>query len=455
MARASADTRTALAGRFLLRFRSDALETGFWNFQHESRLFWIRAALLIAGLMTVGSAAEFMPFVADTFPGEMLTLDRNVRVFLIFPLLVSGWLLTIFSTTVVFAQRSFLISTVIAGLAFSSLMWFSGSQGLIYYNYSFIHVLLFLYVMILLPFRLTVFAGPALSAFHVTMAFASANDMATEEVVFSVVPIFSVCLVLTYGAYFLELAARTAFLSTIALNDEYEEKLRLQQERSSWLGVITDFLRHEMKNSIIGISSSLDLLQRKNTDASLEGYLARARKSIRFMKRMLQEASAATSLETTLNAISLRRENISRVMNEKLAEYRDEYPDFRFDAQIDDGVYLNCDVDKVVQMIDKLVNNALEHGAAEHPINLGLACGPAHAVFTVTDIGEPLTGDPETIFQPFTSTKANESSENFGFGLYIVQRIALAHRGTVSARRLDDPPGAEFSVSIPLDRGES
>jgi signal transduction histidine kinase len=70
--------------------------------------------------------------------------------------------------------------------------------------------------------------------------------------------------------------------------------------RSDWLENLTHFLRHELRNSVIGVQMSPDLLERRaGPDERTGVYFERARQGLKVIQRLLESASHATSLESS------------------------------------------------------------------------------------------------------------------------------------------------------------
>lgn len=452
---ASKDVRGLLANQFLMRFSNNELESRFWRFQHSSRIFWIRAGLFLAMTFTIVSGPGVIPFASELLPGETATLDQRLRNFLLAPMYLGAWVATFLSDEVKHIRPVFVVAAVLTGVSFSSMIYFSGPEGIVYYNYNFLSVLLFIYVILVQPFQITFFLTFGLAVFHVLLVAINLEDAGWREIAFVISPVISTFVVLSYGSYFTEYASRSAFASNLALNKEYEDKLAVQEQRSNWLGLVTDFLRHEMKNSMIGISSSLQLIQKRNKDVDLQDYVSRARKSIDFMWRMLEEASRATSLESALSTITMAAVDLPELVRERMTEYREMYPEHRFEAELKTGVTVEGDAGKLIQLLDKLVNNAAEHADVGHPIRVSVDEFSGRAVLRVSDTGDALKVHGDTVFQPFVSKKARGGGDNFGLGLYVVKRIAAAHQGQVAARGLEAPTGAEFSVFLPLSTAAS
>jgi signal transduction histidine kinase len=107
----------------------------------------------------------------------------------------------------------------------------------------------------------------------------------------------------------------------------------------------------------------------------------------------------------------------------------------------------------IEQVLFNLVRNACEAMAGnaeadrrlliETVIAEGVADGMAE--LRVYDLGTGLTHDPEQLFQPFFTTKA----EGVGIGLVICRSIIEAHDGQIGAFA-NRPRGACFWIRLPL-----
>jgi signal transduction histidine kinase len=100
---------------------------------------------------------------------------------------------------------------------------------------------------------------------------------------------------------------------------------------------------------------------------------------------------------------------------------------------------LECDPDRVVELLENLFRNALTHGAGEDA-EVTVTVGAIADGFYVADdgIGIP-AGDADRVFDSGFTT----DEEGTGLGLDIVQTIAEAHGWTVTATE-SDSGGARF-----------
>lgn len=109
-----------------------------------------------------------------------------------------------------------------------------------------------------------------------------------------------------------------------------------------------------------------------------------------------------------------------------------------------DGIVADADPERVAQIVNNLVSNALRHGAP--PVEVSVRDDGEHVALVVADAGP---GVPEDrlgqLFQRF-SPLARKSGGN-GLGLFIVRELARAHGG--DATYVPGPPGGRFEVRLP------
>lgn len=226
-----------------------------------------------------------------------------------------------------------------------------------------------------------------------------------------------------------------------------QEVSSLRQERLTWLESLAHFLRHELKNQVVAVNTSLDLMERPAPDAEPRRYVGRARKSLGRIERLLRSATEATDLEAALSLESLERVDLSAVVRERLVVVREMRPLQAFRSGIQPGIHIEGSEDRLAQLIDKLLNNAVEHAADCSEILVMLTRVGSEAVLTVENEGDPLPTPAESLFEPFVTVgKAGGDGENVGLGLYVAKVIAEAHGGTIRAEAPRGTRGALFQV---------
>ena len=240
------------------------------------------------------------------------------------------------------------------------------------------------------------------------------------------------------------------------LEKEIEERTtelaEANRKRLLWLENLAYFLRHELKNSTVGIRSSLDLIARRAPDANIHTYLERAHSSVEYMVTLLESVGSASTLEASFTKDKFTSLDIGALISQHLDNYRSVYPDVPFIDNSQSDIYISGNDIRLIQLLDKLVANAVDYRMPKTPITVKVKRTNNTAVLSVTNKGQTLPKQTNSIFDLFVSMRNTEhkSSENLGLGLYIVKLIAEAHDGTVHAENLSDASGVVFSVEFPL-----
>ena len=238
----------------------------------------------------------------------------------------------------------------------------------------------------------------------------------------------------------------------VQVEERTGELMQANQRRIQWLENMARFLKHELKNATVGVKSSLELIERRSQQSSIEVYISRARKSLGFMNVLLDSVSSASSLEATVYKESLHPVDLAALIASQADEYRAFYPQYTLIDDCDSEIHILGNEDRLKQLLDKLVSNAFEHSQANTPILVSAKNRHDCAELTVINEGPNLPKDKDRIFDLFISLRDAEhwKSDSLGLGLYLVKLIAESHGGSVIARDRDGKNGAIFTVTIPL-----
>lgn len=116
-----------------------------------------------------------------------------------------------------------------------------------------------------------------------------------------------------------------------------------------------------------------------------------------------------------------------------------------------DDAELMLDQDRIVEVLDELVSNAVQHGGPDTQVVVSSRREESWLVVSVADDGP---GIPDhvapTMFDRFAHL-AGRDHEGIGLGLAIVKAIVDAHGGVVRLASRPGSPGAVVEVRLPLE----
>lgn len=338
--------------------------------------------------------------------------------------------------------------TLFAALGWTLIRAVSGPSAEPYIAFGVAQTALFIYACMGLPFR---WSAPAVALTLLPIiALSTGRGLDSNDFWYTTASLVTVALIASFGALRHEWASRERFLAQRRFEAEYARRLETERERSEWLSLIAGFTRHELKNAMAGVGSSLQLLERLGLPAAGSEYVERARRSLQFMRNILTRVGAATSLESALKRQELEDVDLSRLVSGRVDDFRFEHPDRRCKSVVAEGLRVRGNADSLLQMLDKLLNNAVEHSGPDDPIRVTLRASEDRAWVTVTNHGDALPAEADTLFRPFVSAAPSPEEGNLGLGLYVAQTIARSHGGSIRAEPTSDRPGATFVVDLPL-----
>jgi signal transduction histidine kinase len=233
----------------------------------------------------------------------------------------------------------------------------------------------------------------------------------------------------------------------------FSRLMRRLNEYTSYLRSLAGKLAHEIRTPLTIVRSSLENLESEEVSPAARQYLERARQGSERLNAILVAMGAATRVEEAIGNADRFRFDLTPVIASAVSAYRVAFPERLFAAELpSEPLEIDGAPDLIVQLLDKLIDNAVDFSPAGATITVRLRREPAAAVLEVDNPGAPLA--PEVRGQLFESLwqsrSGSDSRPHFGLGLYIVRLIAEHHRGGVVATDLPGAEGARFGVRLAL-----
>ena len=222
-----------------------------------------------------------------------------------------------------------------------------------------------------------------------------------------------------------------------------------------YLERLPDTLAHELHNPLNVVNSSLENLQYNHSELSEDKHLQRARNGIGRLRSIITSLTEAASLREALSQEQeqLERFDLRLLLQNCVDGYQAANPDHRIVATLlPVSAWMRGVPDRVAQLLDKLIDNAIAFGTPSGLIVVNLRVIDNHFELTVSNDGPALPSEiADSLFDPMVSSARDARKTHLGLGLYIVRLVAEFHRGTVSARNRPGGSGVEVLVSLPRD----
>ncbi|WP_138439902.1 ATP-binding protein [Marinobacter alexandrii] len=194
-------------------------------------------------------------------------------------------------------------------------------------------------------------------------------------------------------------------------------------------------LSHELKTPVAVVRSSLENLSHSESEAERSQYLRRASDATDRLRQILNGMSEAARLEQSFDHADKEPFDLAEVASQATAAYQGVDPNHRIQyVGPEHGLAMTGSPELIVQLLDKLVDNARDFTPEGGLIQVALASQPDGLCLTVFNEGSALPDNAGTdIFDPFVSLRDGREEGHLGQGLLIVRLIAEFHGAKIDA----------------------
>lgn len=239
-----------------------------------------------------------------------------------------------------------------------------------------------------------------------------------------------------------------------ALARSYSALLSRVQEYTSYLQTLGGKLSHELRTPLTIVSSSLDNLAAETAlSASAQDYLERARSGTNRLHSILTAMTEATRVEQSIEHTEKTQFDLTLLIRNMAQAYSQSFPNHTIRSSTPDSpCVISGSPELIAQLLDKLMDNALDFSTPGTPVTLTLTAEARTCTITVTNQGDVLPAQLDgRLFESLVSARKGATDKpHLGLGLFIVRLITDFHRGEAHARNLPDGTGVMVSVELPL-----
>lgn len=233
---------------------------------------------------------------------------------------------------------------------------------------------------------------------------------------------------------------------------EITEKKLDEIRKNDFIGIVS----HELKTPLTSIKTYIQLMQARCSRAEddvLSKILEKADLQINKMTTMINGFLDISRLESGKIHINRQRFDLSDLL--KAAE---EETKATVDSHITvftpvNSVQVNADRDKIEQVVNNLISNAVKYAPAGSTIRISCTSDDTFAYVSVRDQGKGIRPeDIAHIFDRYYRVEGEEmqSISGFGIGLYLCSEIISHHHGSISVKS-EIGAGSDFVFSLPLN----
>jgi signal transduction histidine kinase len=209
---------------------------------------------------------------------------------------------------------------------------------------------------------------------------------------------------------------------------------------------------HELRTPLTAISGHVQALNEGVVGPDdLDESLGAVNEEVRRLDRLVGDLLDLTRLEAHQFRVVSEEVGLNALLERAAASFREKARtnDVIFDTPIQDAPTIITDGDRVLQIVNNLLDNAFRWTPKGGTVQLGCNNSNGVAAITVSDTGRGIApAEREAVFHPFYSRRGEGGT---GLGLSIARELATALGGRLSVES-EPGQGTTFTLSLPRTR---
>lgn len=247
-----------------------------------------------------------------------------------------------------------------------------------------------------------------------------------------------------------------ATLPSESASDEVGDLSRSFSSVLERLGIYNDYLRslasklsHELRTPLTIVKSSLENLEHESLSTAAREYTIRATEGTDRLQKILNGMSEASRTEELIDSAEIEEIPLGEMLGNAIQAYADIWRDRHFVfKQLSEEAFIFGSPELIIQMLDKLVDNAVEFSQPADTITVSVETLLDTVAISVSNPGPSLPQNMrKELFDSMVSIRTGESDKHLGLGLYIARVVAEGYGGSITANNTQE--GVQFTVTFP------
>lgn len=252
-------------------------------------------------------------------------------------------------------------------------------------------------------------------------------------------------------------AAEELLLQQLASQKELssaQNRLRLAQTeadiRATFAEQMIAIVSHDLRNPLAAIKMAAGLIGLEALSDKQQRSLGLVNQSVGRAQRLIVDLLDFTQARVGSGISVLPQPlNLHEVIAASVEEQRLIFPGRVLVHRCLGEGFCTADADRLFELIDNLVSNAVAYGAADADITITSAFEAQWIRIAVHNIGPPIPPEHlDSLFEPTPHGVADDDeTRSIGLGLFIVREIARAHWGDVNVTS-NAQDGTTFTINL-------
>jgi signal transduction histidine kinase len=239
------------------------------------------------------------------------------------------------------------------------------------------------------------------------------------------------------------------------LSRSFSALLDRLNDYTRFLETVPRMLRHEILNPVNTISMSLQSLQGKSgqSENNATGDITTAGNAIEQLQLIVSSLTEAANIDDALIQDETETFDIAALLDEYVSNSQRKHDRAHLLYHgISQGVFVEGNDIRMVQLLDKIKDNALDFSFPETGIVFELDISEDDcAVIYIKNEGESIPQQQlDMLFQGMVSQRSVKTgTPHLGIGLYVAHKIAQFHQGQLKIANRRDKQGVEVVLVLP------
>lgn len=228
--------------------------------------------------------------------------------------------------------------------------------------------------------------------------------------------------------------------ASVRSDENSRSLLQTREEALNWVA-------HEIKNPLGVATLNVELLLTSMPSEFARKHLLTLKRQLERMDELVVSVLDAASVAE--GRVTLRRtpHEVGELVEELTAHWRTGFPDHRFDLTVRERAVCEIDRERVREILDNLVSNAVKYGGTDRSVEVVVDADADAVWVSVSDHGVGISPhDLLHIFDRFHRGK--QGGRGHGLGLYIAAALARLHGGRIDVESKVGV-GSTFTLRLP------
>ena len=224
---------------------------------------------------------------------------------------------------------------------------------------------------------------------------------------------------------------------------------QLQREREDIIGFVAHELRNPLSN--MGLCNELLSMQLKEKNyESMPEMIQRSKNNLGRLNKMIAELYNATKISSGNINLEKAPYHFGEMIQEAVETINILQPNYNIPVEGDGNFIVEGDRYRMIEVVTNYLTNGIKYADGSTDVLLTILKDETTVTVSVKDKGLGISeAQLPYLFERFFRAEKTKNLEGLGLGLYLCQRIILAHYGKVWAES-EEGKGSTFYFSVPL-----